>query len=59
MGDDEANLEIAKYYLENENSPRMAIPHLQRVCRSKRVTEAGTEEAVRLLNQAKKKLKLS
>ena len=59
MGDDEANLEIAKYYLENENSPRMAIPHLERVCRSNRVTEAGAEEAERLLNQARKKLKLS
>jgi hypothetical protein len=59
MGDDEANLEIAKYYLGKENNPRKAIPHLERVYRSNRVTEAGAEEAARLLNQARKKLKLS
>jgi len=58
MGDDEANLEIAKYYL-GENNPRKAIPHLERVYRSNRVTEAGAEKAARLLNQARKKLKLS
>ena len=59
MGDDEANLEIAKYYLGNKNNPRKAIPHLERVCRSNRVTKAGAEEAARLLNQTRKKLKLS
>jgi TPR repeat protein len=56
MGENEANLEIARYYLGNENSPRKAIPYLQRVCRSNRVTEAGAEEAERLLNQARKKI---
>ncbi len=59
MGDDEANLEIAKYYLGKENNMRKAIPHLERVYRSNRVTEAGAEEAARLLSQARKKLKLS
>jgi TPR repeat protein len=54
MGDDEANLEIAKYYLANENDPRKAIPYLERVCRSKRVTEAGAEEAAKLLKQGKR-----
>jgi TPR repeat protein len=51
MGDDEANLEVAKYYLGNENSSSKAIPHLERVCRSNWVTEAGAEEAERLLNK--------
>jgi TPR repeat protein len=59
MGDDEANLEIAKYYIENQNNPRKAIPHLERVGRSKWVTEAGAEEAAKLLKQARKKLKRS
>jgi TPR repeat protein len=57
MGDDEANLEIAKYYIGEEKSPRKAIPHLERVCRSNRVTEAGAEEAAQLLKQARRKLK--
>jgi TPR repeat protein len=57
MGDDEANLEIAKYFLGIENSLRKAIPHLEKVCRSNRVTEAGAQEAANLLKQARKKLK--
>jgi hypothetical protein len=59
MGDAEANLEIAKYYIENEKSSRKAIPYLERVCRSNRVTEAGAEEAAKLLKQVRKKLKRS
>lgn len=59
MGDDEANLEIAKYYLVTENNPRKAIPHLEKTCRSNRVTEAGAEEAAKLLKQARRKLKQS
>ncbi|HEV1993457.1 MAG TPA: tetratricopeptide repeat protein [Candidatus Acidoferrum sp.] len=59
IGDDEANLEIAKYYIENENNPRKAIPHLEKVCRSNWVTKAGAEEAAKLLKQARKKLKRS
>jgi TPR repeat protein len=57
MEDDEANLEIAKYYIGDEKSPRKAITHLERVCRSNRVTEAGAEEAAHLLKQARRKLK--
>jgi TPR repeat protein len=30
LGDDEANLEIAKYYIGNEKSPRKAIPYLDK-----------------------------
>jgi TPR repeat protein len=59
MGDDEANLEIAKYYIENENNPRKAIPHLKKVCRSNRVTQAGAEVAARMLKQVRKKLEKS
>jgi TPR repeat protein len=57
MGDDEANLEIAKHYLENENSPRRALPYLRRVVNSIWVTEAGTEEATILLRRLGKSLK--
>jgi TPR repeat protein len=52
MGDDEAHLEIAKHFLKNESNPRKAIPHLRKVCQSDRVTEAGAEEAAKLLKQA-------
>src|SRR5579864_5798565 len=31
LGDDEANLEIAKHYLELEHNPERAIPHLRKV----------------------------
>ncbi len=54
LGDDEANLEIAKYYLRNEHNPLKAIGHLQKVCQSRCVTESGAEEATRLLKQARK-----
>lgn len=54
LGDDEANLEIAKYYLRHEHNPLKAIEHLKKVCQSKCVTEAGAEEAARLLQQVRK-----
>ena len=54
LGDDEANLEIAKYYLRNELNPNKAIHHLKKVCQSNCVTEAGKEEATRLLRLTKK-----
>ena len=57
LGDDDANLEIAKYYFENETSPAKAIPYLQKVWQSNSVTESGKEEAARLLKQARKQLK--
>lgn len=55
MGDDEANLEIAKHYLEKENLPRRALPHLRRVVKSNSVTEAGAEEAEALLRKLAKR----
>jgi TPR repeat protein len=54
LGDEEANLEIAKYYLRTEPNPVKAIRHLEKVCQSDCVTEAGKEEATRLLKQTKK-----
>ncbi len=57
LGDDEANLEIAKHYLHNENDPRKAIPYLQRVTPSGWVTKAGVEEAAKLLKEAKRALR--
>jgi len=57
LGDDESNLEIAKYYLQDELKPAKAIRHLEKVRESNWVSEAGVEEAARLLKQAEKKLK--
>jgi hypothetical protein len=56
LGDDEANLEIAKHYLENERDLVKAIRHLKKVCESSRVSEAGEEEARKLLKRAKKRM---
>lgn len=58
LGDDEANLDIAKYCLEHEHNPVKAIHHLEKVLRSNRVSEAGMEEAAELLKQAKAQSKL-
>jgi TPR repeat protein len=55
LGDDEANLEIAKYYLRNEPNPLKAIRHLEKVCQSHCVTEAGKEEATKLLKRIEKR----
>jgi TPR repeat protein len=54
LGDGEANLEIAKYYLRNEADPGKTIRHLRKVYQSDWVTEASLEETGRLLKQAKK-----
>jgi TPR repeat protein len=57
MGDDEANLEITRYYIKDEDSLRRALPHLRKVVKSNWVTEAGAEEAASLLKQVKNKLR--
>jgi TPR repeat protein len=57
LGDDEANLEIAKHYLRNESNRHKAIHHLEKVCQSNWVTEAGVEEATKLLKQTRAQLK--
>jgi TPR repeat protein len=58
LGDKEANLEIGEYYLHNENDPRKAIQYFERVTPSRFVSEAGVEEAAKLLRAAKKMLKM-
>ena len=55
LGDPESNLDIAKHYLNIEHNPKRAISHLERVCRSDWVTEAGIEEARGLLRHLKKR----
>jgi uncharacterized protein len=51
LGDPEANLEIAKHYLNIEHNPKRAIHHLRKVCLSNWVTEAGMEEGHALLRR--------
>src|SRR5579862_3050477 len=57
LGDDEANLEVGKHYLYNENDPRKAISYFQRVTPSRWVSEGGVEEAQKLTKEAKRALK--
>lgn len=57
LGDDEANLEIALHYLHNERNPAKAIPHLESVCKSNCVTQAGAEKAARVLEKIAKQSK--
>lgn len=57
LGDTESNLEIGKHYLIAERNPRRAIRYLRRVKSSDWVTEAGCEEAQRLLKQATRMLR--
>jgi uncharacterized protein len=57
LGDEDANLEIAKYYLDVEFNPARAISYLEQVRDSKSVCEASAEEAVALLKAAKTRLK--
>ena len=49
MGDEEAHLEIAKHYLRNAHDLPKAVLHLEKVCGSNFVTEAGRQEAAKLL----------
>lgn len=52
MGDDDANLEIAKYYMQhNSRNLTKAIPFLENVRRSSRVSESSLEEAEALLKE--------
>lgn len=52
LGDNDSNLEIAKYYLQNEHDAARAVPYLRKVSESDRVTQASAEEARRLLKRA-------
>jgi uncharacterized protein len=58
LGDDEANLEIAKDYHQVEHNPLKAIRHLEKLCASNCVTEAGLEEARTLLRRTRKSAEL-
>jgi len=57
LGDEESNLEIGKHYLIEERNPRRAIPYLRRVRPSGWVTEAGVEEAQKLVKEATRALR--
>jgi TPR repeat protein len=51
MGDEESNLEIAKFYLSLKRNPIKAARYLKIVARSNRCTEAGVEEAKSILKK--------
>ncbi len=56
LGSEDSNLEIAKYYLQEVGSPNKAIPYLEKVRKSKRVAKADVKEAMKMMNEAKRKL---
>ena len=56
LGDEESNLDIGKHFLYNEKNPRKAIVYFKRVRPTGWVSEAGAEEAARLLKEAKRRL---
>jgi TPR repeat protein len=53
LGDDDANLNIAKIYLRDNRSLKKAILYLKKVYRSRYVTEGSKEEARLLLERLK------
>jgi len=57
LGDSEANLEIGKHYLQVEKNPRKAIPFFRRVKPTSWVSQAGAEEAAKLLRRSERMLK--
>ena len=57
LGNEEANIEIGKHYLYNEDNPRKAILYFKRVKPTGWVSELGVEEAAKLLKEAMRKLK--
>ena len=56
LGDEESNLDIGKHFLYIKKNPRKAIVYFKRVKPTGWVTEAGVEEAARLLKEAKRRL---
>jgi len=56
LGDEESNLDIGKHFLHNEKNPRKAIVYFKRVRPTGWVSEAGAEEAAKLLKEAKRRL---
>lgn len=57
LGDEEANIEIGRHYLQNEKNPRRAMSYFKRVRPTGWVSEAGIEEARKLLKCAEQILK--
>ncbi len=57
LGNDGANLEIAKYYLDHKHDPLRAVQHLKQVTNSAWVSEAELEEAAELLKIVKGRAK--
>jgi TPR repeat protein len=56
LGDDEANLNIAKVHIDKLHNPAAALPYLKFVCASEKVSEDAREESERLIKQFRKKL---
>lgn len=54
LGDADANLNIAKLYLQHKGNQTLAIRFLKETCRSRNATEGSKEEARKLLTQLKK-----
>jgi uncharacterized protein len=57
LGDAESNLDIGKHFLGYAKNPRKAVVYFKRVKPSRWVSEAGLEEAQRLLRKAQLRLK--
>lgn len=58
LGDPESNLDLGKHFLYNEKNSQKAIVYFQRVKPKGWVSEAGLEEAKRLLREARRLSKL-
>lgn len=54
LGDGDANLNIAKLYLQRNGNPALAVRFLKETCSSRNVTEGSKEEARDLLKQLEK-----
>ena len=57
LGDDDANLEIARHFLRNGRNVPKAISHLEIVYKSNRVTQASADKASRMLKEIRKQAK--
>lgn len=51
LGDADANLNIAKIYLDRKRDPKKALPYLRATCKSRSATQGSREEARRLLRR--------
>lgn len=56
LGDGDANLQIAKIYLDIKPDLRKAIRYLKNAYKARFITEGSKDEAKRLLKEAEKKL---